>query len=299
MRPKNSSETLKSLEEIRATLKAQLKAIDLAIDHFKTTVVTCQRPPHVRSPFAQRPVSRLPSASNERASTGTAVNTAEASSPSISDDETVPASETSSDELDAASSRKSSSSFKMKLRPRGCRGKESAAKSKAKYEAKKEERTSKDRNQVPSPIISSVSIPKRGIHNCASVFKNGKENIDLNVFKNGKENIDLNAVNGKSKNVSDENNVANKGCEKKLFAPSSKGEKQFFPIGGETAPEKVLSSGGEDEPAALDQTRVNSFKEGQDADHHQGTNGFYSIGGRTRDCSRRDCISSSESSKLL
>jgi hypothetical protein len=119
----------------------------------------------------------------------------------------------------------------IKLRPRGCRGKVSTAKSKAKYEAKKEERTSKDRNQVPSPIISSVSFPKRGTHNCASVFKNGKENIDLN------------AVNGKSKNVSDENNVANKGCEKKLFAPLGKGEKQFFPIGGETAPEKkALSS---------------------------------------------------------
>ena len=86
MGPKNSSETLKSLEEVRATLKAQLKAVDLAIDLFKTTDVTYQRPP-----FAQRPVSRLPSSSNERASTGTAVNTAEASSPGISDDETAPA----------------------------------------------------------------------------------------------------------------------------------------------------------------------------------------------------------------
>ncbi len=77
---------------------------------------------------------------------------------------------------------------------------------------------------------------------------------------------------------------------------SSKGEKQFFPIGGEASEKKavsslfpptkhgVLSSGGEDEHVALDQIRVNSFKEGQDADHHQGTNGFYmySIGGEEK-----------------
>ena len=44
----------------------------------------------------------------------------------------------------------------------------------------------------------------------------------------------------------------------------------------------VLSSGGEDEPAALDQTRVNSFKEGQDDGHHQGTNGIYLIGGEEK-----------------
>ena len=259
MGPKNSSETLKSLEEVRATLKAQLKAVDLAIDLFKTTDVTYQRPP-----FAQRPVSRLPSSSNERASTGTAVNTAEASSPSISDDETAPASETSSDELEA-SSRQPLSSFMIKLRPRGCRGKESTAKSKAKYEAKKEERTSK-------------AVPKG---NCVSVFKNGKENIDLN------------AVDGRSKKVSDENNVANKRCEKKLFAPLSRGKNQFIPIGGDTtASEKkavsllfppteheVLSSGGEDESAAHDQTRVNSYKKEQDVDPHQGTNGFSAIGG--------------------
>ena len=113
------------------------------------------------------------------------------------------------------------------------------------------------------------------------------------MFKNdGNENIDLNAVDGESKNVSDENNVANKGCENKLFAPS-KGEKQFSPIGGDTtASEKkavsslfppteheVLSSGGEDESATHDQTRVNSYKKEQDADPHQGTNGFSPIGG--------------------
>jgi len=202
---KNPSERLKSMEEIEKTLEAQLDAVRFYIGHLKTNV-------HVRSPFAQRPVTRSQSSSNVRGSIGTAVNTAEASSPSISDDEAVP-SETSSEAdtsfvkdaklIEGREAKSSSSySFTQKLRPRGSRGKASTAKSKAKYEAKKEERTSKDRNQVPSPIISSVSFPKRGIHNCASVFKNGKENIDLN------------AVNGKSNNVSDENNVANKGCEK-------------------------------------------------------------------------------------
>ena len=81
------------------------------------------------------------------------------------------------------------------------------------------------------------------------------------MFKNdGKENIDLNAVDGKSKNVSDENNVANKGCENKLFAPSSKGAPKKKALSSLFPPTKheVLSSGGEDEPAALDQTRVNT-----------------------------------------
>ena len=141
----NPSERLKSMGEIEKTLEAQLDAVRFYIGHLKTNV-------HVRSPFAQRPVTRSQSSSNVRGSTGT-VNTAEASSPSISDDETAPASETSSDELEAASSRKSSSSFMMKLRPRGCRGKESTAKSKAKYEAKKEERTSK---AVPKGSCVSV-----------------------------------------------------------------------------------------------------------------------------------------------
>ena len=38
MGPKNPSETLKSLGEVQATLEAQLEAIKLAIDHFKTKV---------------------------------------------------------------------------------------------------------------------------------------------------------------------------------------------------------------------------------------------------------------------
>ena len=42
---------------------------------------------------------------------------------------------------------------------------------------------------------------------------------------------------------------------------------------------EVLSSGGEDESAAHDQTRVNSYKKEQDVDPHQGTNGFSAIGG--------------------
>jgi hypothetical protein len=54
------------------------------------------------------------------------------------------------------------------------------------------------------------------------------------VFKNETENID---PNGRSKNFSDENNVANKGCENKLFASSSEGRKQFF-----TASEKKAVS---------------------------------------------------------
>ena len=57
--------------------------------------------------------------------------------------------------------------------------------------------------------------------------------------------------------------------EKKLFAPSSKGENQFFPIGGDTAlfpptEHEALSIGGEDESAAHDQTRVNSYTKEQD-----------------------------------
>ena len=153
----NPSERLKSMEEIEKTLEAQLDAVRFYIGHLKTNV-------HVRSPFAQRPVTRSQSSSNVRGSTGT-VNTAEASSPSISDDETAP-SETSFEETDADTSfvtdaklieepaTKSSSplsSFMIKLRPRGCRGKESTAKSKAKYEAKKEERA-KERNKVPSSV---------------------------------------------------------------------------------------------------------------------------------------------------
>ena len=112
-----------------------------------------------------------------------------------------------------------------------------------------------------------------------------------------------------------DNQVANGGSKNKLFAPlfdaSSKGEKKFS-IGGDeitleqqalsslfpptehgfhqqskeekqalssSSIDEVLSSGGEQEPEALDQTRVNSSKKEQDADPHQRTNGFSSIGG--------------------
>ena len=288
MRTENPKETLKSLEETRATLKSQLCAVEFYIGHLKTNVINVT---HVRSPFAQRPVTRAQSSSNERGSTGTVntVNTAEASSPSTSDDETVP-SETSSEETDTSFVKVkeksfSSYSFTQKLRPRGSRGKESTATRKAKYEAKKEER---NKTLIPLiPIaefpIPILSVPKRGKNKCASLFSHETENIDPN---------------GKSKNVSDENNVANKGCENnKLFASlfPCKGEKPFSLIGGDIAPEQqalsslsslfppteheILSSRGEDETAALDKTRVSSSKEEQDADPHQGTNEFYSIGG--------------------
>ena len=55
MRPNNPKETLKSLEETRATLKAQLCAVEFYIGHLKTNVINVI---HVRSPFAQRPVTR-------------------------------------------------------------------------------------------------------------------------------------------------------------------------------------------------------------------------------------------------
>ena len=73
--------------------------------------------------------------------------------------------------------------------------------------------------------------------------------------------------------ASDENNVANKRCEKKLFAPEKKAVSSLFP----PTEHEVLSSGGEDESAAHDQTRVNSYKKEQDVDPHQGTNGFSPI----------------------
>ena len=144
MGPKNPRETLKSLEETQAMLEDQLCAVKFYIDHLKTNVI------NVRSQSAQRPVTRAQSSSNARGSTGTVntVNTAEASSPSTSDDETVP-SETSSEETDTSFVKVkeksfSSYSFTQKLgaspRLRGSRGKDSTAIRKAKYEAKKEER---------------------------------------------------------------------------------------------------------------------------------------------------------------
>ena len=203
-------------------------------------------------------MSRFQSPSNRRGNGNEAgtVNTVEASPTSISDDDIVPASETSSDELET-SSRQPLSTFTIKLRPRGCRGKESTERSKAKYDAKKAER-----NQTPIPI---VSVPKRGKNNkCASIDPNGK-----------------------SKNVSEVNNVANGRSENKLFTSlfpptehgfhqQSKEEKQAL---SSSSIDEVLSSRGEQEPEALDQTRVNSSKQEQDVDPHQRTNGFSSIGG--------------------
>ena len=162
MRPNNPKETLKSLEETRATLKAQLCAVEFYIGHLKTNVINVI---HVRSPFAQRPVTRAQSSSNARGSKGTVntVNTAEASSPSISDDETAP-SETSFEETETDTSfvtvkEKSFSSYsftqKLGLRPRGSRGKDSTTIRKAKYEAKKEERNKTLIPQQSATVSSS------------------------------------------------------------------------------------------------------------------------------------------------
>ena len=64
----NPSDMLSSLEEIRTKLEAELCAVKLKevelcavkfyMNHLKTTAT------YVRSPFAQRPVSRCPSSSN-------------------------------------------------------------------------------------------------------------------------------------------------------------------------------------------------------------------------------------------
>ncbi len=71
---------------------------------------------------------------------------------------------------------------------------------------------------------------------------------------------------GKSKKVSDENNVANKRCAKKLFAPSSKGKNQFIPIGGDTT--------------ALEKKALSSlFPPTEHEVLSSGVNGFSSIGG--------------------
>ena len=200
MRPNNPKETLKSLEETRATLKAQLCAVEFYIGHLKTNVINVI---HVRSPFAQKPVTRAQSSSNVRGSTGTVntVNTAEASSPSISDDETAP-SETSFEETETDTSfvtvkekSFSSYSFTQKLgaspRLRGSRGKDSTAIRKAKYEAKKEERNKTlipqqsatvNSSQQQSAAVSTIAVvPKRGnLPKCVSVCKNETENIDPN-----------------------------------------------------------------------------------------------------------------------
>ena len=184
MRPNNPKETLQSLEETRATLKAQLCAVEFYIGHLKTNVINVI---HVRSPFAQRPVTRAQSSSNARGSKGTVntVNTAEASSPSTSDDETVP-SETSSEETDTSYVQdakligvpvaKSSSSFPFtqKLRPRGRRGKESTAKCKAKYEATKEERNKTLIPQQSATVNSSQqqsAAVSSGQHDCCGSEK--------------------------------------------------------------------------------------------------------------------------------
>ena len=155
----NPSERLKSMEEIEKTLEAQLDAVRFYIGHLKTNV-------HVRSPFAQRPVTRSQSSSNVRGSTGT-VNTAEASSPSISDDETAP-SETSFEETDADTSfvtdaklieepaTKSSSplsSFMIKLRPRGCRGKESKKNLQLKARPSTKRRKKRERRKKEPPLF--------------------------------------------------------------------------------------------------------------------------------------------------
>ena len=98
MELKNPSDMLKSLEKQQAELETELYKVKITINHLKTKVI------YVRSPFAQRPVSRFQSPSNRRGNgneTGT-VNTVEASPTSISDDDIVPASETSSDELETS-----------------------------------------------------------------------------------------------------------------------------------------------------------------------------------------------------
>jgi len=196
----NPSDMLSSLEEIRTKLEAELRAVKLKeaelcavkfyMNHLKTTAT------YVRSPFAQRPVSRCPSSSNVKGKeTGTCTRetVSNRSGKESTDEKTVEDSTSSDSDVSAVKS-------SMTLRPRqarGCRGRASTERSKAKYEAKKAER-----NQVPSPIISSMNVPNRGRHKCVLLFKNETENIDPN---------------GTSKNVFDVNNVAN-GGENKLFA---------------------------------------------------------------------------------
>ena len=136
------------------------------MNHLKTTAT------YVRSPFAQRPVSRCPSSSNVKGKvTGTGENVSNRSGKESTDEETAEDSTSSNSDVSAVKS-------SMTLRPRparGCRGRASTERSKAKYEAKKAER-----NQVPSPIISSMNVPNRGRHKCVLLFKNETENIDPN-----------------------------------------------------------------------------------------------------------------------
>ena len=176
MRPNNPKETLKSLEETRATLKAQLCAVEFYIGHLKTNVINVI---HVRSPFAQRPVTRAHSSSNARGSKGTVntVNTAEASSPSTSDDETVP-SETSSEETDTSFVKEksfSSYSFTQKLRRSFPTSKRKQGKRLYYYsqgQVRSEERREKQNSEIPIAVVT-----KRGNLN-KSVFKNETENIE-------------------------------------------------------------------------------------------------------------------------
>ena len=233
----NPSDMLSSLEEIRTKLEAELCAVKLKevelcavkfyMNHLKTTAT------YVRSPFAQRPVSRCPSSSNVKGKeTRTRETVSNRSGKESTDEETVKDSTSSDSDVSAVKS-------SMTLRPRharGCRGRASTERSKAKYEAKKAER-----NQVPSPIISSINVPNRGRNKCGLLFKNETENIDPN---------------GNSKNVFDVNNVAN-GGENKLFASL------FPPTELTKASSKGLSSIGRGEqPAAPDKNRVNSSQIG-------------------------------------
>lgn len=233
----NPSDMLSSLEEIRTKLEAELCAVKLKevelcavkfyMNHLKTTAT------YVRSPFAQRPVSRCPSSSNVKGKEArTRETVSNRSGKESTDEETVKDSTSSDSDVSAVKS-------SMTLRPRharGCRGRASTERSKAKYEAKKAER-----NQVPSPIISSINVPNRGRNKCGLLFKNETENIDPN---------------GNSKNVFDVNNVAN-GGENKLFASL------FPPTELTKASSKGLSSIGRgEEPAAPDKNRVNSSQIG-------------------------------------
>ena len=221
---------LKSLEKQQAELETELYKVKITINHLKTKVI------YVRSPFAQRPVSRFQSPSNRRGNGNEAgtVNTAEASPTSIS--------ETSSSE-DATLHRRpaaQSDPFTMNLRTRGCRGKESTAKCKAKYEA------SRERNKFPSPI-SAVTVPKNTLGKTKLAFSQNEPNVN-NVANGGIKNVDVNNdANGGSKNIF-----------LSLFAP--------------TENEEVSSIEGEQENAALDdKNRVNSSHQGQDTDPQQGT----------------------------
>ena len=134
----NPSDMLSSLEEIRTKLEAELRAVKLKeaelcavkfyMNHLKTTAT------YVRSPFAQRPVSRCPSSSNVKGKvTGTGETVSNRSGKESTDEETVKDSTSSDSDVSAVKS-------SMTLRPRharGCRGRASTERSKAKYEAKK------------------------------------------------------------------------------------------------------------------------------------------------------------------